>query len=311
METATETLNRAIEHAKSLADYDTTHEETKEYAAEHRRLTLFLKELKAMREAWDKLYTGLTKAEQRYDEKSYKAQANRALIHRMECLEKEFMRFREVDGEEFSETPTRKGKKKHSKTAKKAASPAKKPKGSPAEGFMDCRGIKIEGLADTHGSKEGQKGSRGSLWQGQGLKGKIINLPYPSDLPVKEFIRQNYGKCFIIATGSCDAIAGVGAYTTVLLYKGKSKTLKKHRISTSSANKCMLIGVRDATLSINSSTDVIILTPAPLGFNTPKSVNFSLCQEIYQNLSEKRCSITITSCLGRGQDLRTFIDNLS
>ena len=141
-------------------------------------------------------------------------------------------------------------------------------------------------------------------------KVNIQNIEFPSDLSVIDFIRRQHDKCFIMSIGSCDSVAEVGSYQAVLYYKGKSKVLKKTDIPTSSANKCILEGVLDAATSIKLSTDVIILSSTPLGFNTSKSKNYRYCDEIYRVLSEKGCSIFAAVCQGKGSELISLVKSM-
>ena len=141
-------------------------------------------------------------------------------------------------------------------------------------------------------------------------KNNIINIDFPKGLSVREFIQQHNDKCFIMSIGSCDSVAEVGSYQAVLYYKGKSKVLKKTDIPTNSANKCILEGVLDAATSIKLSTDVIILSSTPLGFNTSKSKNYRHCDEIYRVLSEKGCSIFAAVCQGKGSELISLVKSM-
>ena len=141
-------------------------------------------------------------------------------------------------------------------------------------------------------------------------KNNIKNIDFPNGISVREFIQQHNDKCFIMSIGSCDSVAEVGSYQAVLYYKGKSKVLKKTDIPTSSANKCILEGVLDAATSIKLSTDVIILSSTPLGFNTSKSKNYKYCNEIYRVLSEKGCNIYATVCQGKGAELISLVKSM-
>lgn len=140
---------------------------------------------------------------------------------------------------------------------------------------------------------------------------KIPCIEYPYDLSIREFIQQHPDKCFVMSIGSCDSVAKIGSYIAILLFKGKSKVLKKSNIPTNSANKCILTGIIDAVSAIKMPTDVIILSSTPLGFNTPKSKNYRFCQEIYRILSEKECSISASVCQGKGYELNSFVKSLS
>lgn len=139
---------------------------------------------------------------------------------------------------------------------------------------------------------------------------KIPCIEYPYDLSIREFIKQHPDKCFIMSIGSCDSVAKIGSYIAILLFKGKSKVLKKSNIPTNSANKCILTGIIDAVSAIKMPTDVIILSSTPLGFNTPKSKNYRFCQEIYRVLTEKECCITVAVCQGKGYELNSFVKSL-
>lgn len=140
---------------------------------------------------------------------------------------------------------------------------------------------------------------------------KIPCIEYPYGLSIREFIQQHPDKCFIMSIGSCDSVAKIGSYIAILLFKGKSKVLKKSNIPTNSANKCILTGILDAASAIKMPTDVIILSSTPLGFHTPKSKNYRYCQEIYRVLTEKECCITVTVCQGKGYELNSFVKSLS
>lgn len=140
---------------------------------------------------------------------------------------------------------------------------------------------------------------------------KIPCIEYPYHLSIKEFIQQHSDKCFVMSIGSCDSVAKIGSYISVLLFKGKSKVLKKSNIPTNSANKCILTGILDAVSAIRLPTDVIILSSTPLGFNTPKSKNYRTCQNIYRILQEKECHISFAVCQGRGYELNSLIKSFS
>lgn len=135
----------------------------------------------------------------------------------------------------------------------------------------------------------------------------VQSIEYPDNISVKEFIKQHQDKCFILSIGSCDSVSKVGSYISVLLYKGRSKVLKKSNIPTSSTNKCIFSGITDAASVIKSPTDVVILSSTPLGFNTPKSKNYKFCQEIYRILTEKDCRVSASVCQGKGYELNNFI----
>ena len=140
---------------------------------------------------------------------------------------------------------------------------------------------------------------------------QIQSVDYPHELSVREYIRQNPDKCFILSIGSCDSVSKVGSYIAVLMYKGRSKVLRKTNIPTHSANKCILTGIIDAASAIKLPTDVIILSSTPLGFHTPKSKNYRFCQEIYRILTEKECSIAESVCQGKGYELNSFVKSLA
>lgn len=48
-----------------------------------------------------------------------------------------------------------------------------------------------------------------------------------------------------------------------------------------------------------------------LGFNSPKSVNYSFCQEIYRILTEKECEVSVSVCQGRGHELNSIVKSFS
>lgn len=114
-----------------------------------------------------------------------------------------------------------------------------------------------------------------------------------------------------MSIGSCDSVAKIGSYISVLFYNGKSRVLKKSNIPTSSANKCILSGILDAASAIKSPTDVVILSSTPLGFNTPKSKNYKFCKEVYRILSEKECHIFVSVCQGKGYELNSLIKSFT
>ncbi len=132
-------------------------------------------------------------------------------------------------------------------------------------------------------------------------------VDYPSDLSVIEYIHSNPDKCFIMSVGSYDSVSKVGSYIAVLLFKGKCKTLKKTNIPANSVKRCILTGIFDAASVIKLPTDVIILTSASLGFNSPKSKNYNFCQEIYRILTEKNCSAAFSVCHGKRHELNSIV----
>lgn len=136
------------------------------------------------------------------------------------------------------------------------------------------------------------------------------NVEYPYHVSIIDFIRQNSDKCFIIATGFCDVYKNTGGYQVALVYKGRNKKLTKYDINAHSSNECMLYGIIDAVSAISKPTDIMILVPTSLGFNTPNSKNYSLCSEIIRSLSDKGCNISISVCKGRGEELGEFMESL-
>ena len=140
---------------------------------------------------------------------------------------------------------------------------------------------------------------------------RISNIEFPSKLSVNEFVSRYADKCFILSVGSCDIVSNTGSYISALLFKGKSKLLKKTGISTTSVNKCILTGILDAVNAIKSPTEIIILTSTPLGFNSPQSINYSLCQEINQMLIGKGCCFSTAVCNGKGYELNRFVKLLT
>lgn len=139
---------------------------------------------------------------------------------------------------------------------------------------------------------------------------RVQTIDFPDDMSVSEFIRSQQDKCFIMAIGSCDSVVGVGSYIAVLHYNGKSKVLKKSGIATTSTNKCMLTGLIDAAAAIKSSTDVVILSAVPLGFNSPKGRNYRSCKKLYDILSEKKCNVYTALCTGKGYEISCLVKSI-
>lgn len=139
---------------------------------------------------------------------------------------------------------------------------------------------------------------------------RVQTIDFPDDMSVSEFIRSQQDKCFIMAIGSCDTVVGVGSYIAVLHYNGKSKVLKKSGIATTSTNKCMLTGLIDAAAAIKASTDVVILSAVPLGFNSPKGRNYRSCKKLYDILSEKKCNVYTALCSGKGYEISSLVKSI-
>lgn len=91
-------LDRTIEKAECVAEYDDAHEETRECSAEQKQLVLFLKELKARREAWEKLTAALAKVADHYSGDTDTHRETLSLLSVAERLEKEFSRYQNVEG---------------------------------------------------------------------------------------------------------------------------------------------------------------------------------------------------------------------
>lgn len=135
-------------------------------------------------------------------------------------------------------------------------------------------------------------------------------VPYPREMPISAFIRENADKCFIISTGSCIVESRCGGYQAVLFYKGRKKVLIKNNIDTNSANKCILYGIIDAADSIKIPSEIVILTSTSLGFHSPKSVNHELCEEVLRILTEKGCTVSVAVCVGKGDELHQIMNAL-
>lgn len=136
------------------------------------------------------------------------------------------------------------------------------------------------------------------------------NVDFPPDLSISEFIKQYPDKCFIISVGSCVSFLNNGNYTTALIYKGRRKVFRKTNILINSANQCILNGIMEAVSAIKLPTDILILTSTSLGFNSPKSKNYQLCNDIMVTLAEKECNISISVCRGKGEELYRFVNAL-
>ena len=89
-------LDRAIEKAEYIAEYDDAHEETREYSAEQKQLALFLKELRARREAWEELVSTLKRLTDHYSGDTDIYKEAYSLLSTAERLEKEFLKYQEV-----------------------------------------------------------------------------------------------------------------------------------------------------------------------------------------------------------------------
>ena len=58
------------------------------------------------------------------------------------------------------------------------------------------------------------------------------------------------------------------------------------------------------------STDVIILSSTPLGFNTPKSKNYKFCKDLYNIHSEKNCNVFAAVSQGKGYELNSLVESI-
>lgn len=138
----------------------------------------------------------------------------------------------------------------------------------------------------------------------------IVPLECPYDIPIRDFISRQQDKCFILTVGSCNSAAGLGSYRSALLFKGRSKVLKKSDIQTTHATDCIMSGILDAASAIKSPTDVVILTSSPLAFNAPKNKYYKSCTEICNILNSKGCKIFVSACQGRGRELNEIVKSL-
>ena len=103
----------------------------------------------------------------------------------------------------------------------------------------------------------------------------------------------------------------LGLLTIVGTYAFYSLSVRGNNpINTNSANKCILLGIKDAVSEIKRPSDIIILSATSLGFNSPKSRNYQLCRQIIQCLSDKGCNISISVCKGKGDELINFFNSI-
>lgn len=138
---------------------------------------------------------------------------------------------------------------------------------------------------------------------------KIVS--YPKNMPLYKFISENKKENVIVmSVGSCNTTLEKGNYKTLLIYQKAHKVLEGNVI-TRSANKCILYGIKEATKAIKKPSDVMIISPTPLGFRTKKSANHDICDEIIDILTNKNCNIKIVTCEGMGFELRNYINLLS
>ena len=142
-----------------------------------------------------------------------------------------------------------------------------------------------------------------------GGDGRFSNIVYPTGKSVEQFCQEHSDMCIIMSVGSCVIAKETGSYSSVLVYGGKSKFITKRKIKTRSANYCILQGMLDAVKLLKKSTDVLLLTSTPLGFNTKNSPNKSTCNEIMDELSAKGCSVYVVSCNGRGDELVNVVNS--
>lgn len=136
------------------------------------------------------------------------------------------------------------------------------------------------------------------------------SIKYPPAFSLKDFVQNHSDKCFILSIGNCNSVEEIGSYIAVLLYRGKSKVLKKSNIATRSIDECVLIGILDAASAIKSPTEVVILSSTQLGFNTRKGMRNKWCQEIYRVLTEKGCHVFFSICRGERCEFTNFIKSL-
>lgn len=136
-------------------------------------------------------------------------------------------------------------------------------------------------------------------------------ISYPENMSLHKFISENKEKNIIImSVGSCNTTLEEGSYKTVLIYQKAHKVLQGSVI-TRSANKCILCGIKEATKAIKKPSDVIIISPTPLGFGYLKSANHDICEEIIDILTDKKCNIKIMTCEGMGYEIRNYINLLA
>lgn len=138
---------------------------------------------------------------------------------------------------------------------------------------------------------------------------KIVS--YPKNMPLYKFISENKKENIIImSVGSCNTTLEKGNYKTLLIYQKAHKVLQEN-IITRSANRCILYGIKKATEAIKKPSDVMIISPTPLGFGKKKTANCDICHEIIDILTDKNCNIKIVTCEGMGFELRNYINLIS
>lgn len=136
-------------------------------------------------------------------------------------------------------------------------------------------------------------------------------ISYPENTSLHRFISENKEKNVIIMSlGNCNTTTEEGSYQTALIYQKSHKVLHGD-ITTNSANRCILYGIKKATEAIKIPSDVMIISHALMGFGTIKSANHDICKEIIDILTDKKCNIKIVTFNGIGYDIRKYINFLA
>ena len=122
-----------------------------------------------------------------------------------------------------------------------------------------------------------------------------------------DFLDNAQNITVVISLGSCDSSCSKGKYRTLMYYNDKVKLLEGD-IETNSANVCILKGMLAAVCQIKKSTHIYLVSGCPLGFQSPKSVNRGLCEQLYMEIVQKNCTAEIVEITHNVEALKDYVN---
>lgn len=104
----------------------------------------------------------------------------------------------------------------------------------------------------------------------------------------KQYRNQNSNTFIMLVTGACNWQERRGSFRTALLYNQYMKVYKGDVADTTSANYCMIQGIKETMKRINyRNSKICIIVASSLGFKLEnKSVNKEHIKEILDNINK-------------------------
>lgn len=139
----------------------------------------------------------------------------------------------------------------------------------------------------------------------------IVNM---QDFNIQQYLKDNPNTYIMLVSGSCNIQQRKGSFQTALIYNNQAMVYEGIVNDTSSANYCMLQGIRQ-TISrmLYKNTKICVITATALGFNRAqkgKGANLDVVKDILETVAQNDNELEIIELKCGGDYIKKRINEL-